>query len=125
MKNLKGVGGIERDRRTARSSMPRSADRSIFRDRTGKAQGGRVREAEPTACGWLRRGDETQESIGPVELRFDRRRILAGSKAPKLRGIVVFWSSEQRNAMSKTAWGHGSRKVKGSARGESSEGLTP
>jgi hypothetical protein len=30
-------------------------------------------------------------------------RISAGSKTLKLRGIVIFWSSEQQNAMSRTA----------------------
>jgi hypothetical protein len=108
VENLKRVGGIERDRRTSRSSNPRSTGGPIFRDRAAKVQGGRVREAEPAARDWLWRGDEAQESIGPVELRFGRRRILAGSKAPKLRGIVTFWSSEQKTAMSETAWGHGS-----------------
>jgi hypothetical protein len=36
---------------------------------------------------------------------FGRRRvrISAGSKTLKLRGIVIFWSSEQQNAMSRTA----------------------
>jgi hypothetical protein len=51
----------------------------------------------------LERRCKTQESIDLRGLRPARVRISAGSKALELRGIVTFWSSEQKNAMSKTA----------------------
>jgi hypothetical protein len=67
---------------------------------------------------------KTQESIDPLEPSGSGQgiRILAGSKALKLRGIVILWSSEQKNAMSETARGKRRRKAYGSARGKSSEG---
>jgi hypothetical protein len=76
----------------------------LLGDRATKAQEGRSREAGSTTCGALWRGGKTQESIGPAGLRTGIGiRILAGRKALKLRGIVIFWSSEQKSAMSETA----------------------
>jgi hypothetical protein len=44
---------------------------------------------------------KAQESIGPRPTPVGRRvRILAGRNTLKPRGIVIFWSSEQQNAMS-------------------------
>ena len=51
----------------------------------------------------LKRRSETQESIDPVGLRLERKRTLSEKKALELRGIVAFWSSEQKSAMSETA----------------------
>jgi hypothetical protein len=70
----------------------------------------------------LKRRRETQESIDPAGLRPGRARIPAGSNALELRGIVIFWSSEQKSAMSETARGPRRRKAYGPAGGESSEG---
>jgi hypothetical protein len=64
---------------------------------SGKPGPGRSVEA-------LERQRETQESSGSGPPSGGRGvRILAGSKTLKLRGIVTFWSSEQQDAMSKTA----------------------
>jgi hypothetical protein len=74
-------------------------------ERTQKAQEGRVREAGSTAEGdKLWRGEEKPKRVS-AQSGFGRRRvrISAGSKTLKLRGIVIFWSSEQQNAMSRTA----------------------
>jgi hypothetical protein len=47
---------------------------------------------------------KTQESIGSIGPSGSGGiRILAGRKALKSRGIVILWSSEQKNAMSETA----------------------
>jgi hypothetical protein len=51
----------------------------------------------------LERRRETQESIDPVGLRPVRARTLSKSKPLEPRGIVAFWSSEQKSAMSETA----------------------
>jgi hypothetical protein len=51
----------------------------------------------------LKRRCETHESIDPVGLRPVRARTLSEKKALELRGIVAFWSSEQKSAMSETA----------------------
>jgi len=58
----------------------------------------------------------------PHPLRRRRVRILAGSNALELWGIVAFWFLEQENAMPETARGHRRRKACGSARGKSSAG---
>jgi hypothetical protein len=67
---------------------------------------------------------KTQESIDPAGPSGSAIgiRILAGRKALELRGIVILWSSEQKNAMSETARGQRRRKARGSARGKSSAG---
>ena len=51
----------------------------------------------------LERRRKTQESIDSVGLRPDRARTLSKKKPLELRGIVAFWSSEQKSAMSETA----------------------
>jgi hypothetical protein len=74
-------------------------------ERAWKAQEGRIREAGSTAGGRkLWRGKEKPKRVS-AQSGFGRRRvrISAGSKTLKLRGIVIFWSSEQQNAMSRTA----------------------
>lgn len=74
--------------------------------------GGRKRRKEGAGKPVPRRtGNALERRKSPREhrsapLRRSRVRILAGSKALKLRGIVAFWSSEQENAMPETAGGH-------------------
>jgi hypothetical protein len=121
--NLTRVRGIARSRRFERSGKPWSAERPFFRVGSQKAHEGMGREADPTALE-LCSGEalQTHESIGRFGSRSGRIRTSAGSKALKLRGIVVFWSSEQKSAMSETARGHWRRKAYGSAEGKSSEG---
>jgi hypothetical protein len=121
--NLTRVRGIARSRRFERSGKPWSAERPFFRVESQKAHEGRGREADPTAfelCS--EEALQSQESIGRSGLRSGRIRTSAGSKALELRGIVVFWSSEQKSAMSETARGQRRRKAYGSAGGKSSEG---
>lgn len=75
------------------------------RERAQKAQEGRIREAGSAAEGdTLWRGAEKPKRVS-ARSGFGRRtvRISAGSKTLKLRGIVIFWSSEHKNAMSRTA----------------------
>jgi len=69
-----------------------------------KVHEGRVREA-----GLAIPEEHSGEAEKPmrVSARVDsgphRVRISAGSKALELRGIVIFWFSEQENAMPETA----------------------
>jgi hypothetical protein len=51
----------------------------------------------------LKRRRKTQESIDPIALRRERVRILTKRNTLEPRGIVAFWSSEQKSAMSGTA----------------------
>jgi hypothetical protein len=83
--------------------MPWSAGCPSFRGGAREAQEGRIREAgSPTYGKCSGEAEETHESIGPIPLRREKVRILAVSKPLESRGIVIYWSSEQQNAMSET-----------------------
>jgi hypothetical protein len=102
--NLKRVGGVARPRNLVRWEGPGAPRGLLF----GGVRGKRMREGvgKPTlrrASRALERRRETQESIDPVGLRSARVRILTENKALEPRGIVAFWSSEQKSAMSETA----------------------
>lgn len=109
-------------RRSGKALKRRSS--GLLGERTSKAQEGRGREAGATVCGeQLWRGESPRRASIPSGLRaLAGIRILAGSKALKSRGIVILWSSEQKNAISETTRGQRRRKAYGSARGKSSAG---
>jgi hypothetical protein len=73
-----------------------------------KAHEGRDREADLAALE-ERSGEATKPMRASARVDLgspwsaQRVRISAGSKALELRGIVIFWFSEQENAMPETA----------------------
>ena len=94
--------------------------------RRAPGRGRRDPSTGPAVC-----GESPDEDKNPTRasvragLGSRRVRILAGSKALELRGIVTFWFSEQKHTMSETARGHRRRETYGSAGGKRSEGRTP
>ena len=94
--------------------------------RRAPGRGRRDPSTGPAVCGENLDEDKnpTRASV-PANLSSRWVRILAGSKALELRGIVTFWFSEQKHTMSETARGHGRRETYGSAGGKRSEGRTP
>jgi hypothetical protein len=77
--------------------LPEKGRRKRRRVGTGKLVPGRLDENSGE-------DQKAQESSGPEPPSgVFGVRILAGSKTLKLRGIVTSWSSEQQDAMSKTA----------------------
>ena len=88
-----------------------------------KVHEGRDREAGPPAFE-ERSGEAENPKRASTPAGFGPRwaRILAGSNALELRGIVTFWFSELKNTMSGTARGLRRRKAYGSAGGKRSEG---
>jgi hypothetical protein len=106
-------------------SRPWSAGPSVFfGGRLVKAHEGRDREADPPASG--DRSGEANRTPGEHRPVSDsgppRVRISAGSKALELRGIVIFWFSEQENAMPETAGGQRRRKRTALRRGKALKG---
>jgi hypothetical protein len=115
---------------SARSRPTRSRDKALERRTIDLPQVGREKRRKegagkpvPRRAGKaLWRGVNAQESIGSGGPRSTGVRIFAGSKALESRGMVIFWSSEQENAMPETARGQWRRKAYGSAEGKRSAG---
>jgi hypothetical protein len=94
-----------------------------LRVRLAEVHEGRDREADPPAFGECSgEAENPKRASAPAGFGPQWVRILAGSNALELRGIVTFWFSELKNTMSETARGLWRRKAYGSARGNGSEG---
>jgi hypothetical protein len=124
VENLKRVGSVCEGRLypQAGKALKRRAFRLPEVEREKRRREGAGKPVPRSAGNALERR-KTQESIGPPDLRVRIGiRILARRNALESRGIVILWSSEQKNAMSETTRGQRRRKACGSARGKSSAG---
>jgi hypothetical protein len=124
VENLKRVGsGCEaRPYPSAGKALKRRAFR-LFETERGKRRREGAGKPVPRQAGNTLERRKTQESIGPPDPRVRIGiRILARRNALESRGIVILWSSEQKNAMSETTRGQRRRKACGFARGKSSAG---
>jgi len=105
VENLKrGAGARESSSYSSVRQSPEAPGSLSPRDGMQKAQEGRFREAgSPADVERSGEATESHESIGSGLPWRSGKRIPAGRKTLKPRGIVTSWSSELEDAMSRTA----------------------